>query len=330
MDHRNADGSHAEMCGNGIRLFLHVLVTEGLLDRSTCEAGVLVGTRGGPRRVGATPDGGYWVDMGPARPFGEGEGPLSGQVFSGLAVSMGNPHLACLTDVDIDSLDLDRQRPSSTPALFPDGVNVELVNVLEPGAHIRLRVFERGVGETRSCGTGACAAAYAALAAEGRTEGTVVVDVPGGRLSVQVGPGDDGPHRARRPRLGRRRSARSGSPADAGPSGAVVVLGRRLRHHRLALGAGAPFGSPRPLSWSGRRRTGCAAVEALGVAARVVDLLFDPGAGSGSLIGLLVGWMRPSALPGPGCGMRLGRDASCRPVMTTQVPRRWGVPRWRR
>ena len=72
MDHRNADGSHAEMCGNGIRLFLHVLVTEGLLDRAACEAGVLVGTRGGPRRVGATPDGDYWVDMGPARPFGEG------------------------------------------------------------------------------------------------------------------------------------------------------------------------------------------------------------------------------------------------------------------
>ncbi|HEY0401181.1 MAG TPA: diaminopimelate epimerase, partial [Blastococcus sp.] len=160
MDHRNADGSHAEMCGNGIRLFLHVLVTEGLLDRAACEAGVRVGTRGGPRRVGATPGGAYWVDMGPAHPFGEGEARLSGQVFRGLAVSMGNPHLACLTDVDIDSLDLSTA-PTFDAALFPDGVNVEVINVIEPGAHIRLRVFERGVGETRSCGTGACAAAYA-------------------------------------------------------------------------------------------------------------------------------------------------------------------------
>jgi diaminopimelate epimerase len=187
MDHRNADGSHAEMCGNGIRLFLHVLVTEGLLDRSACEAGVLVGTRGGPRRVGATADGGYWVDMGPARTFGTGEATVSGQVFPGLAVSMGNPHLACLTDVPVGTLDLSAA-PGFDPGLFPDGVNVELVNVLRPGAHIRLRVSERGVGETRSCGTGACAAAYAALDAEGRDKGTVLVDVPGGRLSVEVGP----------------------------------------------------------------------------------------------------------------------------------------------
>jgi diaminopimelate epimerase len=188
MDHRNADGSYAEMCGNGIRLFLHVLVTEGLLDRAACEAGVLVGTRGGPRRVGAVPDGGYWVDMGPARPFGPGAARLSGSEFSGLAVSMGNPHLACLTETDVDLLDLSAA-PEFDAALFPDGVNVELINVVEAGAHIRLRVFERGVGETRSCGTGACASAYAALAAVGDTEGTVRVDVPGGRLSVQVTPG---------------------------------------------------------------------------------------------------------------------------------------------
>jgi diaminopimelate epimerase len=188
MDHRNADGSTAEMCGNGIRLFLHVLVTEGLLDRATCEAGVLVGTRGGPRRLGATADGRYWVDMGPARPFGHGKATVSGQVFDGLAVSMGNPHLACLTDVDLDALDL-TGRPEFDAALFPDGVNVELVTVLEPGAHVRLRVVERGVGETRSCGTGACAAAWTALAATGAESGTVLVDVPGGRLEVRVDPG---------------------------------------------------------------------------------------------------------------------------------------------
>ncbi|WP_346619471.1 diaminopimelate epimerase [Blastococcus montanus] len=185
MDHRNADGSYAEMCGNGIRLFLHALVSEGLVDRSACADGVLVGTRGGPRRVGADADGGYWVDMGPARPFGTGEARLAGAVFGGRAVSMGNPHLACLTDVPVDSLDLGGA-PEFDVDLFPDGVNVELINVVRPGAHVRLRVSERGVGETRSCGTGACAAAYTALEATGATEGTVVVDVPGGRLSVQV------------------------------------------------------------------------------------------------------------------------------------------------
>jgi diaminopimelate epimerase len=184
MDHRNADGSTAEMCGNGIRLFLHALVTEGLLDRAACAGGVWIGTRGGPRRVGATPDGGYWVDMGPARSFGEGKAVVSGRVFEGLAVSMGNPHLACLTDVDVGSLDLTGQ-PEFDGGLFPDGVNVELVNRVAED-HVRLRVHERGVGETRSCGTGACAAAYAALAASGAPRGTVVVDVPGGRLRVRV------------------------------------------------------------------------------------------------------------------------------------------------
>ncbi|MGY2082162.1 diaminopimelate epimerase [Blastococcus sp. SYSU DS0539] len=188
MDHRNADGSYAEMCGNGIRLFLHALISEGLVGRMACADGLLVGTRGGPRRVGAAADGGYWVDMGPARPFGEGEARLDGHVFPGAAVSMGNPHLACLTDVPVDTLDL-TSPPVVDAALFPEGVNVELVNVVEPGAHVRLRVSERGVGETRSCGTGACAAAYAVLRAGGATEGTVVVDVPGGRLSVQVTPG---------------------------------------------------------------------------------------------------------------------------------------------
>ena len=185
MDHRNADGSHAEMCGNGIRLFLHALIAEGLLDRAACTAGVLVGTRGGPRRVGAAEGGGYWVDMGPAREFGHGSAELDGHAFPGLAVSMGNPHLAALTDVDVDGLDLTHE-PAFDTALFPEGVNVELVNELEPGAHIRMRVFERGVGETRSCGTGACAAAYAALTHAGRSEGTVV---PGATCTDSRPPG---------------------------------------------------------------------------------------------------------------------------------------------
>jgi diaminopimelate epimerase len=103
-------------------------------------------------------------------------------------VSMGNPHLACLTDVPVEAVDLTAP-PVVDPALFPEGVNVEVVNVLEPGAHIRMRVHERGVGETRSCGTGAVAAAYAALTAGGADAGTVVVDVPGGRLSVRIGDG---------------------------------------------------------------------------------------------------------------------------------------------
>jgi diaminopimelate epimerase len=193
MDHRNADGSHAEMCGNGIRLFLHVLVSEGLLDAAECRAGVLVGTRGGPRRVGATGDGRYWADMGPAHPFGSGAAQLSGRSFPGSAVSMGNPHLVCLTDVDLDALDLSAA-PQVDAALFPDGVNVEFVTVLtdavdDVDVHIRLRVFERGVGETRSCGTGACAAAYAALIASGAEQGTAQVDVPGGRLTVRIGDG---------------------------------------------------------------------------------------------------------------------------------------------
>jgi diaminopimelate epimerase len=188
MDHRNADGSYAEMCGNGIRLFLHALISEGLLDRGACEAGVLVGTRGGPRRVGAVPGGGYWVDMGPARPFGRGDAKVPGGSLPGLAVSMGNPHLACLTDVPVDTVDFSAP-PVVDAALFPEGVNVEVVNVLDPGRHIRLRVHERGVGETRSCGTGAVAAAYTALTASGTDTGTVVVDVPGGRLTVRIGDG---------------------------------------------------------------------------------------------------------------------------------------------
>ena len=92
MDYRNADGSLAEMCGNGIRLFLHVLVTEGLLDRAACEAGVLVGTRGGPRRVGATADGALLGRHGAGpRRSAAGDGAAGGPAFAGLGGLDGQP-----------------------------------------------------------------------------------------------------------------------------------------------------------------------------------------------------------------------------------------------
>ena len=129
MDHRNADGSHAEMCGNGIRLFLHVLVSEGLLDAAECETGVLVGTRGGPRRVGTTGDGSYWVDMGPARPFG------SGARSSPAAASPDQPSRWAIrtwpaSPTRTSTHSTCRSRRRFDEALFPEGVNVEFVTVL--------------------------------------------------------------------------------------------------------------------------------------------------------------------------------------------------------
>ena len=145
MDHRNADGSHAEMCGNGIRLFLHVLVTEGLLDRSACEAGVLVGTRGGPRRVGATPDGAYWVDMGRRDRSARGRPACPARCSRGWPSRWATRTWPASPTSTVESLDL-TGAPMVDPGLFPDGVNVEFVNVLEAGAHVRLRVVRAGGG----------------------------------------------------------------------------------------------------------------------------------------------------------------------------------------
>jgi diaminopimelate epimerase len=108
-------------------------------------------------------------------------------VFDGVSADVGNPHLVCVTDTPVGELDLSAP-PSVDRALFPHGVNVEFVNPAGPGA-IRMRVHERGVGETRSCGTGTVAAVAVALA--GRP-GELTVSVPGGQVRVVVsGTGDD-------------------------------------------------------------------------------------------------------------------------------------------
>jgi diaminopimelate epimerase len=114
----------------------------------------------------------------------------SGRDFPGISVSVGNPHLVCAVN-DVADLDL-TVAPGVDPVLFPDGANVEFVAPAEPldhadlDGHVQVRVYERGVGETLSCGSGACAVAAVAVRDMGLTVGTVAVDVRGGRLTVVI------------------------------------------------------------------------------------------------------------------------------------------------
>ena len=181
MDYRNADGSEAEMCGNGIRVFARYLVRHGLAAGPE----FTVGTRSGPRRIRMDAGGGVTVDMGAVAVLGPGNAVLAGRAYPGLRVSVGNPHLACLVDMPLASFDLSRA-PELDPGQFPGGGNVELVRVTGPRS-AAMRVHERGSGETRSCGTGAVAAA--AAAASGSGDGVWEVSVPGGGLTVTLAAG---------------------------------------------------------------------------------------------------------------------------------------------
>ena len=176
MDYRNADGSVAEMCGNGVRLFARYLVEAGL--ESAAE--FVVGSRAGARPVVVHPDRTVTVHMGPVRVLNQSAATVSGREFPGVAVDVGNPHLVCVLDGGLDELDLTIQ-PGHDGALFPNGVNVEFAMPVEPG-RVRMRVHERGVGETRSCGTGTVAVAAAVL----NGPGEVAVQVPGGLVRVTV------------------------------------------------------------------------------------------------------------------------------------------------
>ena len=163
MDYRNADGSIAEMCGNGVRVFAHYLVWSGL---ATIEAGstLPIGTRAGVRDVTRS-ENGYQVDLGRWRL--DGDDPLvtaSGLSVTrpGLGIDVGNPHVVVAVASDSELASLDLHRPPLLEPAPPAGANVEFVVPGEPLVrdgigHVRLRVFERGVGETLSCGTGVAA-----------------------------------------------------------------------------------------------------------------------------------------------------------------------------
>ncbi|MFF0814082.1 diaminopimelate epimerase [Rhodococcus sp. NPDC003318] len=188
MDYRNADGSIAEMCGNGVRVFAHFLRASGLELADE----FVVGSRAGARPVtvnsctGATAE--VTVDMGKVTELGTSTATVDGTQYRGLGIDVGNPHLACVSDTltaeTLAALDL-TVAPEFDTEFFEHGVNIEILTAITDGA-VDMRVFERGVGETRSCGTGTVAAAAAALQAAGRKNGEVTVRVPGGRVVVTV------------------------------------------------------------------------------------------------------------------------------------------------
>jgi diaminopimelate epimerase len=195
MDYRNADGSLAETCGNGIRVFAAFLLAEGLADLSDGQ-GLKVGTRGGVVTV-RQEDQDFVVDLGTWK-FCGGQGAVrrgcDRQVFvegldrplGGLTVDVGNPHVvAPVTAEELEALDLSDAPRLSPPA--PEGANVEFALIDRAAGTIKMRVYERGSGETLSCGTGAAASALAAWAWAGTAGPTRwTVELPGGALGVRM------------------------------------------------------------------------------------------------------------------------------------------------
>ncbi len=179
MDYRNSDGSLSEMCGNGIRVFGLHLVQEGLADPAQP---LEVDTRDGIKVL--TFDGDQiTVDMGTPQVLGDTEVGVPGHTWSATHVDVGNPHAVAFVDDLADAGPL-VEAPVHDDAVYPEGVNVEFV-VRRGPQHVAMRVHERGSGETRACGTGACAVMVAAAVADGAPRETAYrVDQPGGALSI--------------------------------------------------------------------------------------------------------------------------------------------------
>lgn len=186
MDYRNADGSIAQMCGNGVRVFAHYLRASGLESADEFVVGSLAGPRPVVLHSADATSADVTVEMGKANRFGTGTAKVGGRSVSGIAVDVGNPHLACVGLTEAELADLDVAAPVSFDTqLFPEGVNVEVLTAPADGA-VSMRVHERGVGETRSCGTGTVAATLAALAHQGTDTGTLRVRIPGGEVTVTI------------------------------------------------------------------------------------------------------------------------------------------------
>jgi len=177
MDYRNADGSVSEMCGNGLRVFARYLVEEGL----SSDPEITIATRAGLRWARLCDDGRITVGMGLVTRGATTSGRLGSRTYAGVAVDVGNPHLVSCVAAAQDVTDAELRDPLVVdPAVFPHGVNFEVVHVVGE-KHAAMRVLERGVGETEACGTGAVAVARVV---NGEGPGTVRVDLPGGTVDV--------------------------------------------------------------------------------------------------------------------------------------------------
>lgn len=182
MDYFNADGSVAEMCGNGLRVFARHLINEQLVMSGSFD----VATRAGVKHVDVARHGLIATDVGRVRIAAE---PVAVRVgdeqWEAVKVDVGNPHAVVFVDDGVlEELDLTRPPGWEPESAFPEGVNVEFVHVADPG-RLSMRVHERGVGETMSCGTGVVASAAAYRARTGWDD-TIQVRVPGGELSVDL------------------------------------------------------------------------------------------------------------------------------------------------
>ena len=217
MEMYNADGSRGEMCGNGIRCVAKYVYDFGLTDQTSISVETLAGIKyldltvengkvekvrvnmGAPiltpadipvlvpenKNAEKHSDSGMILrDMDPAEPVIAQPLVVAGKTYKVTCVSMGNPHCVVFTDEDVRTLDLEKIGPDfENHAAFPKRINTEFVNVIDE-THLRMRVWERGSGETLACGTGTCATVVAAIL-NGLTKDEVSVELLGGTLHIK-------------------------------------------------------------------------------------------------------------------------------------------------
>lgn len=193
----NADGSEGKMCGNGIRCFAKYVYSKGLTGKTEIKIDTLAGIRTTNLTIERGEVVSVRVDMGgpilepsqiPVKLNGNSviarDVSLGGSVWSITCVSMGNPHCVVFVD-DVDGMDLEKIGPVFENApIFPERVNTEFVQLTDDSS-VKMRVWERGSGETWACGTGACAVAVAATLNEYVKSGTVNVSLRGGNLLIE-------------------------------------------------------------------------------------------------------------------------------------------------